>query len=618
MSAIIAVIVGLVGLLVGAGAGFALRRRAEVTSLQEAEEQASRVIAEAERRQKEILLEAKEEALSVRNSLESELKDRRSEASRAEQRLTQKEENLDRKIEALDRREQSLRDREAQIEALRSEAEQLRQRQAGELERVANLTASEAREQLLSSIEDEIREEASRRVREMEKEVEATAGQRARKILATAIQRYTSEVTAETTVSVVQIPSDEMKGRIIGREGRNIRAIEAATGVDLIIDDTPDAVTVSAFDPVRREIARHGAVACSCRTAASTRRASKRRSTRRERDVEATMADAAEAAAVEAGVLNLHPEVLKVFGRLRYRTSYGQNVMRHCIETGHIAAMIAREIGADVEVARAGGFLHDLGKAIDHEVEGTHAIIGAEIARRFKVKDAIAHCIEAHHEEVEPRTVEAVIVMMADAISGGRPGARRESLETTSSGWRRSRASRASYKGVESAFAIQAGREVRIIVQPEQVDDLEAMRIARDVSQKIEETMEYPGPDQGDGRPGDARDGVSLASRCGCSSWETLSGTSAARPCVQHASRACGANFALDYVVANGENCSGGRGLTPRHADELFAAGVDVITGGNHTFQHRELYPYLDEHAGHHAAAELPARRPGRGYRACR
>jgi ribonuclease Y len=488
----IAVIVGLVGLLAGAGAGFMVRRRAEGTSLQQAEEQASRILAEAETRQKELLLEAKEETLSLRNSLEAELKERRTEAARIEQRLAQKEENLDRKIETLERREQSVRDREAQIEHLRSEAEELRQRQATELERVANLTVDEARQQLLAAVEVEIRDEASRRVREIEKEVEATAGQRARKILATAIQRYTSEVTAETTVSVVPIPSDDMKGRIIGREGRNIRAIEAATGVDLIIDDTPDAVTVSAFDPVRREIARQ--------TLSMLVQDGRIHPTRIEeavnkarRDVEATMQEAAEAAAVEAGVLNLHPEVLKVFGRLRYRTSYGQNVMRHSIETGHIAAMIAREIGADVEIARAGGFLHDLGKAVDHEVEGTHAIIGADIARRFKVRDAIAHCIEAHHEEVEPRSVEAVIVMMADAISGGRPGARRESLEAYIKRLETLESIAKSYKGVEAAFAIQAGREIRVIVKPEIIDDLEAMRIARDVSQKIEETMEYPG-----------------------------------------------------------------------------------------------------------------------------
>jgi ribonuclease Y len=492
MSAIVIFIVGLVCLLIGAGVGFVARRRSDGTSVQLAEEQANRLLSEAETRQKELLLAAKEEQLSIRNQLEAELKERRTEAARVEQRLTQKEENLDRKSESLERREQSQRDREAAVEVLRAEAEELRQRQASELERVSNLTVDEARQQLLAAIEVEVRDEGSRRVREMEKEVEATAGVRARKILATAIQRYTSEVTAENTVSVVQIPSDDMKGRIIGREGRNIRAIEAATGVDLIIDDTPDAVTVSAFDPVRREIARqalstlvHDGRIHPTRIEEAVNKA--------KRDVEATMQDAAEAAAVEAQVLNLHPEVLKVFGRLRYRTSYGQNVMRHCIETGHIAAMIAREIGADVDVARAGGFLHDLGKAVDHEVEGTHAIIGADIARRFKVKDAIAHCIEAHHEEVEPRSVEAVIVMMADAISGGRPGARRESLEAYIKRLETLENIAKSHKGVESAFAIQAGREVRIIVRPEQIDDLEAMRIARDVSQQIEETMEYPG-----------------------------------------------------------------------------------------------------------------------------
>lgn len=492
MLAIVSIIVGLASLLIGAGAGFVLRRRSDGTSLQLAEEQANRILAEAETRQKELLLAAKDETLTLRNQLEAELKERRAEAARTEQRLDQKEENLDRKVDALERREQSLRDRESSIEQLRSEAEEMRQRQATELERVSNLTVAEAREQLLADIEGEIREEASRRVREMEKEVEATAGPRVRKILATAIQRYASEVTAENTVSVVQIPSDDMKGRIIGREGRNIRAIEAATGVDLIIDDTPDAVTVSAFDPVRREVARQ-ALSMLVQDGRIHPTRIEEAVNKARRDVEATMQDAAEAAAVEGGVLNLHPEVLKVFGRLRYRTSYGQNVMRHCIETGHIAAMIAREIGADVEVARAGGFLHDLGKAVDHEVEGTHAIIGADIARRFKVKDSIAHCIEAHHEEVEPRSVEAVIVMMADAISGGRPGARRESLEAYIKRLETLENIAKSHKGVESAFAIQAGREVRIIVRPEQIDDLEAMRIARDVSQQIEETMEYPG-----------------------------------------------------------------------------------------------------------------------------
>jgi ribonuclease Y len=494
MSPVAIAVIGLLAVfVVGLLAIFLTTRRRTVgTSLHQAEEQASRILAEAEAKQKELLVQAREETLSLRTTLEDEIRERRAEAARVEQRLTQKEENLDRKIEALEQREATVREREGHVDQVRTEAEAIRSRQQGELERVANLTVAEARAQLLASVEDEIRDEASRRVREMEKEVEATAGQRARKVLATAIQRYASEVTAETTVSVVQIPNDEMKGRIIGREGRNIRAIEAATGVDLIIDDTPDAVTVSCFDPVRREIARQ-TLSMLVQDGRIHPTRIEEAVNRARRDVETTMMDAAEAASAEAGVLNLHPEILKVFGRLRYRTSYGQNVMRHSIETAHIAAMIAREIGADVEVARAGGFLHDLGKAVDHEVEGTHARIGAEIARRFRVKESIAHAIEAHHEEVEPTTVEAVIVMMADAVSGGRPGARRESLENYVKRLETLEHIAREFKGVESAFAIQAGRELRIIVKPEQVDDLTAMRIARDVSQKIEETMEYPG-----------------------------------------------------------------------------------------------------------------------------
>lgn len=488
----IAIVVGLAGLLVGAAAGFLLRRANNATSLREAEEKASRILVEAESQQKELLLQAKEETLQMRNSLEGELRERRADAARIEQRLEQKEENLDRKSNSLEQREEELKQRDAEIARVREEAQQLRDSQLAEIQRIGGLTREEARAELIATIEDEVREEGGRRVREMEKNVEATAGMRARSILATAIQRYTAEVTAESTVSVVAIPSDEMKGRIIGREGRNIRAIEAATGVDVIIDDTPDAITVSAFDPVRREIARV-AVASLVSDGRIHPTRIEEAVNRARKEVEATMQEAAEAAAVEAGVHNLHPEVLKVFGRLRYRTSYGQNVMRHSIETGHIAAMIAAEIGADVDIARAGGFLHDLGKAIDHEVEGTHAILGAQVLRRFKAREEIAHAVEAHHEEVPPRTVEAVIVMMADAISGGRPGARRESLEAYIKRLETLEQIATSRKGVDAAFAIQAGRELRIIVKPEAVDDLEAMRIARDVSQQIEETMEYPG-----------------------------------------------------------------------------------------------------------------------------
>ena len=488
----ITVIVGLVGLLAGAGAGFMVRRRAEGTSLQQAEEQASRILAEAETRQKELLLEAKEETLSLRNSLEAELRERRTEAARIEQRLTQKEENLDRKVETLERREQSVRDREAQIEQLRSEAEEMRHRQATELERVANLTVDEARQQLMAAVEVEIRDEASRRVREIEKEVEATAGPRARKILATAIQRYTSEVTAETTVSVVPIPSDDMKGRIIGREGRNIRAIEAATGVDLIIDDTPDAVTVSAFDPVRREIARQ-TLSMLVQDGRIHPTRIEEMAEKAKKEVDASIKDAGEQAIVEASCPGLHPEIVRSLGRLKYRYSYGQNQLMHAVETANLAAMIAHELGANVEVARRGGLLHDIGKSIDHEVEGTHAHLGGELAKRHGVHADVVHCIEAHHEEVEPGSVEAIITIVADAISGSRPGARRESLEHYLKRLEALEAVANGFPGVEKSFAIQAGREVRIIVKPEEVDDLGAARMAKEISKRIQESLDYPG-----------------------------------------------------------------------------------------------------------------------------
>ena len=492
MPAMLAVFAGLAGILIGIGVGYALRRRALRTSVLQAEEDARRILAEAETRSHALDLETREETLKLRNDAETDIREHRAELSRQERRLSQREEHLDRKAEGVDEREAALRGRAADLDAARDELEALREEERRAVERAGGLSREEARERLLAAVDGEIREEAGRRVREMEREAEATAAMRARKIVATAIQRFAGEVTAETTVSVVPIGSDDMKGRIIGREGRNIRAIEAATGVDLIIDDTPDAVTVSSFDPVRREVAR---VALSglvqdgrihpTRIEEAVARA--------QRNVETTMAESAEAAAAEADVPNLHPEVMKVFGRLRYRTSYGQNVMRHSVETAHIAAMIARELGADADVARAGGFLHDLGKAVDHEVEGTHALIGADIARRYRVRDEVAHCIEAHHEEVEPSTVEAVVVQMADAISGGRPGARRESLDNYVKRLETLEEIAKSFSGVEQAFAIQAGRELRIVVSPDRIDDLASMRIARDVSRTIEESVDYPG-----------------------------------------------------------------------------------------------------------------------------
>jgi ribonuclease Y len=492
MLPIVAVAVGLVALLAGVAVGFYFRRGPQGESRQLAEENANRILAEAEQRQKEVLLEAKEEALRLRQRVEDELKEGRRDLQQQERRLAQKEENLDRKVEAQERRERSFTDRESSLDALRAEIEQAKNAQLRELERVAALTTGEARDILLTRVDQEIRDEANRRLREADAEMQATAEMRARKILATAIQRFTSEVTQETTVSVVPIPSDDMKGRIIGREGRNIRALESATGVDLIIDDTPDAVTLSAFDPVRREIAR----------VALTQLIQDGRihPTRIEEVVEKAKAqvdqslrEAGENAAIEAGVTGLHPEILRTFGRLRYRTSYGQNQLKHAVESSHLAALIAKEVGADVNICRRGGLLHDLGKAIDHDVEGTHAMLGAEILRRHNVNPAVVHCVEAHHEEVEPSTVEAIIVMMADAISGGRPGARRESLDNYVKRLQELESVANSFNGVEKSFAIQAGREVRIIVKPEQIDDLEAMRLARDISRKIEESLEYPG-----------------------------------------------------------------------------------------------------------------------------
>ncbi len=492
MAILLGVVFGVLGLAAGALLGYALRVRGSRDVVAAARAEAERIIAEAQRAQRETLLEAKEEAIRLKAQSENELKQRRDEVLRLEQRIAQREENLDRKLEALERREQSLNDRERQLEQKRSELEQLRAQKLAEIERVSGLTAEEARDILLQEIDREVREEANRRVRLAEMQIREEAQARARDILTTAMQRLTTDVVSETTISVVPIPSDDMKGRIIGREGRNIRALEAATGVDLIIDDTPDAVMLSSFDAVRREIARVALTKLVTDGRIHPTRIEEVVEKARQ-EVEAIIKEAGEEAAIEAGCPGLHPELLKIFGRLKYRTSYGQNQLKHAVESAHIAAMIAAEVGADVNVARRGALLHDIGKAIDHEVEGTHALLGAELARRYNVSPAVVHCIEAHHEEVEPRTVEAVIVQIADAISGSRPGARRETLESYIKRLEALESVANSFKGVEKSFAIQAGREVRIIVKPEEVDDLESMRLARDISRKIEETLEYPG-----------------------------------------------------------------------------------------------------------------------------
>jgi ribonucrease Y len=493
MTAILGAVIGVVvGLAIGALLGYAVRRSATRNQEQEAQEQADRILVDAQAKEKEILLGAKEEAIQLRAQAEDETRVRRDEVLRLEQRVANREENLDRKLDTLERRETAFAEREQQQEAIRLQLEELRKAKLAEVERVSGMTSQEARDLLLRELEQEIRDEANRLVRTHEAAAKEEAERRSRGILATAMQRLMNDVVTETTVSVVPIPSDDMKGRIIGREGRNIRALEAATGVDLIIDDTPDAVTLSAFDSVRREVARVALTKLvmdgrihPTRIEEVVEKAS--------HEVESSIKTAGEQAAIEAGCPGLHPEILKTLGRLKYRTSYGQNQIKHAVESAFIAAMIAEEIGADVNTCRRGALLHDLGKAIDHEIEGTHAMLGGELAKRYNVSPAVVHCIEAHHEEIPVESTEAVIVQVADAISGSRPGARRETLELYIKRLEALEGIANGFQGVEKAFAIQAGREIRIIVKPEEIDDLDSLRLARDVSKKIEESMEYPG-----------------------------------------------------------------------------------------------------------------------------
>ena len=493
MTAVLGVVIGaVIGLAIGALLGYAFKRSNTRDQELAATQAAEKLLNDAQAREKETLLGAKEEAIQIRAQAEQEAKTRRDEVLRLEQRIANREENLDRKLETFERRETAFAEREREQESVRSELDELRKAKLAEVERVSGMTSQEARVLLLKELEDEIREEANRIVRTLEAEAKEEADRRSRSILATTMQRLMNDVVSETTVSVVPIPSDDMKGRIIGREGRNIRALESATGVDLIIDDTPDAVTLSAFDPVRREIARVALTKLVLDGRIHPTRIEEVVD-KAKGEVDASIKTAGEQAAIEAGCPGLHPEILKTLGRLKYRTSYGQNQLKHAVETSFIAGMIATEVGADVNVCRRGGLLHDLGKAIDHEIEGTHAMLGGELARRYNVSPTVVHCIEAHHEEIEVESTEAVIVMISDAISGSRPGARRETLELYIKRLEALESIANSFKGVEKSFAIQAGREIRIIVKPDEIDDLDSMRLARDVSKKIEESMEYPG-----------------------------------------------------------------------------------------------------------------------------
>ncbi len=474
---------------------FAGKRIAEArlrSTREEAEQTRSRLIQEAEGEAKRIVLEAKDEALKLRSQVEREVQQRRREVERLEERLQRRQDHLERRLEQLEAREHRLSQREKELEQRAQELARLEEERRSELERIAAMSQEEAREELLRIVEQETREDMARLIREIEAEAKAQAQERAREIITIAIERLASEHLAETTVTSVPLPSDEMKGRIIGRQGRNIRAIENATGVDIIVDDTPEAVTISSFDPVRREIARRALTKLVQDGRIHPARIEKEVEKARQ-EVEEVILKAGEEALLETGIANLHPDLVRLLGQLRFRTSYGQNQWAHAIEVAHLAALLAAELGADVYTAKLGGLLHDIGKAVSHEMEGPHALVGAEIARRCGISERVVNCIASHHGEEEPKSLEAIIVGVADAISGARPGARRESLEAYIKRVTALEEIAKSFPGVEEAYAIQAGREVRIIVKPDEVDDYGVIQLSREIAQKVEDNLEYPG-----------------------------------------------------------------------------------------------------------------------------
>lgn len=484
------------GLVLAAIAGFYIRKTVGEAKIRSAEEAARQIEEDAKReadaRKREAVLEAKDEVHKLRTDLDREVKERRGEIQKLEQRLLQREEMLDQKSQSLERKDEHVAEKEKELGVLQDEVQELVAQQRQELERICALSTEEAKALLLSTVEAEVRQDAALLVKEIEGQAKDEGERKAREIIATSIQRYAADHAAETTVSVVNLPNDEMKGRIIGREGRNIRTLETLTGIDLIIDDTPEAVILSGFDPVRREVARLALEKLIVDGRIHPARIEEMVA-KSQKELDATIREQGEEAAFEVGIHGLHPELVKILGRLHYRSSYGQNVLKHSIEVAHLCGMMAAELGIDPVLAKRAGLLHDIGKAIDHEVEGPHVEIGADLAKRYRESKEVIHAIEAHHGDVEAQTVVAVLVQAADAISAARPGARRETLENYLKRLEKLEEIADSFEGVDKAFAIQAGREIRIMVKPDQVDDNQSILLARELVKKIEGEMEYPG-----------------------------------------------------------------------------------------------------------------------------
>jgi ribonucrease Y len=479
-------------LVLGVLIGYFVRQIVANREIQKTRKEAQNLLDEATTKYNELLRAAREEAIKVGNAAEAENKERRLEIQRLEKRANQKTESLERKLEGVERRERDLDSKKKDVERITAELQTIREKQLAKLESISGTSSAEAKTLLFQMLKQEVEGEASRQVRVWEAQIKEEADGRVRDILATAIQRCATDVVSETTISAVPLPSDEMKGRLIGREGRNIRALEQATGVDLIIDDTPEAVTISSFDPVRREVARLALSKLILDGRIHPARI-KEIVDKTKTEVEATIRSEGERAAYEAGVPSLHPELIKLLGQLKFRTSYGQNVLLHSLEVSHLAGMLASEIGANINVARKAGLLHDIGKAVDHQTEGPHALIGAGLVKQWDRNPEVVQAIAEHHGEAETSTVMGFIVAAADAISSSRPGARRESLEQYLKRVKDLEDIAADFPGVEKSFAIQAGREVRVMVKPDKIDDLAAVRLARDISKKIEETLTYPG-----------------------------------------------------------------------------------------------------------------------------